>query len=117
MKLTVVLAAWFTLLAVHTPAQDMTIAGTLVDNACRLEGMTPEQLSKHDKGCLQMGVCAKSGYSIVTADGKAYTLDAKGNTLAAAAIKKTARKTDLKATVAGVVKGETIVATSVAIDQ
>ena len=117
MKTTFVVAILFCLIGAHARAQTTTVAGTLVDNACRLEGMTAEQLAKHDKGCLQMGVCVKSGYSIVTADGKAFTLDTKGNAMAAAEVKKSTRKTDFKATVTGLVKGETIAATSITIDK
>ena len=116
-KTTFVVAILVSLVGAFARAQTTNVTGTLVDNACRLEGMTAEQLAKHDRGCLQMGVCVKSGYSIVTDEGKAFTLDAKGNALAAAEIKKSTRKTDFKATVTGLVKGETIAAASITIDK
>jgi hypothetical protein len=67
----------------------------------------------HDKKCLLMGPCVKSGYSLVTADKKVLKFDAKGNELASNLIKNTNRDKDWKVSVEGTVKGETIAVTNI----
>ena len=50
--------------------------------------------------------CSKSGYALVTADGKFLKLDETGNAKALAALKATSKESDLKAKVSGSVDGE-----------
>jgi hypothetical protein len=52
--------------------------------------------------------CAKSGFGIVTADGKYLKLDARGNEQALAALKESQASDHLRATVTGELDGDTI---------
>lgn len=91
------------------PAGD-TVNGYLMDVACATKHASegPAAAAKHDKSCLLMGPCVKSGYSVITADNKMLKFDAKGNELALALIKASEKKDDWKVTVAGKVSGESI---------
>src|SRR5215467_5661220 len=58
--------------------------GYLLDKACADEdGKNPGFAAKHQKSCLQMKVCAQSGYGVMTDDLKYYTFDKNGNAMAA----------------------------------
>jgi hypothetical protein len=105
------------LLSTSLLAQEQTVTGILIDNACRLEGMTRGSLVKHDKGCLQMGECAKSGYAIWTDDDKIFVLDAKSNVLARAEIRKASRQTNLRVSATGISKGEAFVASALTVEK
>ena len=91
-------------------AQMQTIRGHLVDVACATEHAKEGAAfgAKHDKMCLLMDACMKSGYSVVTADGRMIKLDARGSATALELIKKTNREADWRVTVAGNVSGDTI---------
>ncbi len=55
--------------------------GTLIDTLCwndRTEDAAT-LLRQHSKACLQMPDCVRSGYAIVTPDGKVYTMDPASN--------------------------------------
>ena len=95
-------------------AQDQPLKGTLMDIACSSHHATEAGYTeKHDKKCLLMDACVKSGYSLVTADKKVLKLDAKGNDLALALIKKTDHDNDWKVAVNGKVTGDTIAVTDI----
>ena len=83
-----------------------TYSGTLVDIMCK-----GKDLASHTKKCA-IG-CAKSGFALVTADGKMLKLDENGNAKALAALKATAKESDLKAKVSGTEDGDTLKATAV----
>jgi hypothetical protein len=90
-------------------APTQTIKGHLVDVMCATKHATEaEYIAKHDKKCLLMEGCVKSGYSLVTADGKVLELDAKGSQQALDLIKKTERTSSWMVAVDGTVSGETI---------
>ena len=91
-------------------AQTQTIRGHLVDVACATEHAKEGAAfgAKHDKKCLLMDACVKSGYSVLTAEGRMIKLDAKGSATALELIKKTNRESDWRVTVAGNVSGDTI---------
>ena len=94
-------------------AQSQTLKGHLMDIACSSHHATEAGYAeKHDKTCLLQNACVKSGYSLVTADKKVLTFDAKGNQLALDFIKKTDRDKDWTVTVNGTVSGETIAVAS-----
>ena len=78
-----------------------TLSGTLIDQNCK--GKDPV---KHTKQCALM--CAKSGFGLLTSDGKWLKFDDKGNTKAVAALKATKKEDDLKAKVTGEVHGDMI---------
>lgn len=73
-----------------------TVNGYLMDVACATEHASegPAAAAKHDKSCLLMASCVKSGYSVIAADNKMLTFDAKGNELALALIKASEKKDD-----------------------
>ena len=86
-----------------------TYNGTIVDIMCK-----GKDLASHTTKCA-IG-CAKSGFALVTPDGKAYKLDEAGNTKALAALKASKKDHDLKATVTGEAEGETLKVESIAMD-
>ncbi|MGD9796144.1 MAG: hypothetical protein AB7V43_21985 [Acidimicrobiia bacterium] len=88
--------------------------GTLMDIACSSHHATEAGYTEsHDKKCLLMDACVKSGYSLVTADKKVLKFDKKGNDLALDLIKKTDHDKDWKVTVDGKVSGDTIAVASI----
>lgn len=109
---TMVVVGGLTLAKAQSGAQ--TVTGYLVDVMCATEHSDEgaAYAQKHDKSCLLMDSCVKSGYTVVTADNKVMKLDAKGNALALDLIKKTERKDDWKVAVVGTVSGETIAVSS-----
>jgi hypothetical protein len=89
---------WLTLVAAAAAA-DLT--GTVVDVMCR-----GKDLAGHTRECAV--TCAKSGFGLVTADGKFLKFDEGGNARALAALKKSTKEKDLKAKVSGTVDGEVL---------
>src|SRR4051812_32379156 len=78
-----------------------TLSGTVVDIMCRAK-----DLAGHTRECAV--TCAKSGYGLVTADGKFLKFDEAGNARALTALKKLTREKDLKAKVTGSVAGDVL---------
>jgi hypothetical protein len=62
----------------------------------------------HERECLLMPACVKSGYGIVTRDDRFLEFDAEGNRKALAAIKASKKLVDFEAEVTGEVSGDTI---------
>jgi hypothetical protein len=60
----------------------------------------------HTRDCALQ--CSKSGYVIITSDGTVLKLDSKGNQEAIVALKASASKDHLRATVTGEREGDTI---------
>jgi hypothetical protein len=85
----------------------------LVDTHCGEKVKSEADADKHDRSCMLM--CEKNGYAVYK-DGKLLKLDAKGNELAAAALKASKKKDHLRVTVDGEVKGDTLAVTSLALD-
>lgn len=81
-------------LAASLSAFGATWNGTLVDVMCK-----GQDLAGHTRDCALN--CSKSGYAVVTADGKFYKLDETGNSKALAALKVSKKDKDLKAKVSG----------------
>jgi hypothetical protein len=90
-----------TLLLVALPAIAADFSGTVVDVMCR-----GKDLSSHTRECAV--TCAKSGYALVTADGKFLKFDESGNARTLAALKKSTRDKDLKAKVSGAMEGDVL---------
>jgi hypothetical protein len=82
--------------------------GTVVDVMCK-----GKDLASHPKQCALS--CSKSGFGLVTSDGKFYKFDESGNAKALAAVKKTTKDKDLKATVTGAMDGDVIKVDSIKI--
>lgn len=85
-------------------------SGTVVDVACK-----GKDLAGHTKKCALS--CSKSGYGLVTADGKFVKFDESGNAQALEALKASKKDKDLKATVTGSMDGETIKVESIQISE
>lgn len=75
--------------------------GTVVDVMCK-----GKDVANHTKECALS--CAKSGFGLVTSDGQFYKFDETGNAKALAALKKTSKDKDLRATVTGTMDGDVI---------
>jgi hypothetical protein len=78
-----------------------TVSGTLIDQSCKAKDPV-----KHTRQCA-LG-CAKSGFGVVTADGKFLKFDEKGNEKALAVLKASTKEADLKAKVTGELHGDMI---------
>jgi hypothetical protein len=78
-----------------------TYTGTVVDVMCK-----GKDLAGHTRECA-LG-CAKSGYGLVTSDGKFVKFDEAGNAKTLAALKAAKKDKDLKAKVDGKMEGDII---------
>jgi hypothetical protein len=103
------LFATFTLFSAAAFAE--TWAGTMVDVMCH-----GKDLATHTKKCALSPGCSKSGYGLVTADGKFVKFDEAGNSKALTALKATDKEKDLKATVTGTMDGDIIKVDSVTLN-
>jgi hypothetical protein len=83
--------------------------GTLVDVMCK-----DKDIAGHTKKCA-VG-CAKSGFGLVTSDGKFVKFDEAGNAKALAALKATDKEKDLKAKVEGTLDGDIVQVSSISIE-
>ena len=81
-----------------TAAAD-SFSGTVVDVMCR-----GKDLAGHTRDCAVS--CAKSGYGLVTGDGKFLKFDETGNARTLTTLKKLSRDKDLKAKVSGTLNGD-----------
>ena len=99
----------FAAISINAIAADTTVKGFLVDIACaREEGQKPGFGAKHDKDCLQMPDCLKSGYGVLTDDKKVIHFDAAGNGEVKKFIAGLKKEKDLKVTVTGAVNGDSM---------
>src|SRR5205807_8123010 len=78
-----------------------SFSGTVVDVICR-----GKDLAGHTRECAV--TCAKSGYGMVTAEGKFLKFDEGGNARTLSALKKATKDKDLKAKVSGTVDGDVL---------
>ncbi len=86
-----------------------SFSGTLMDENCK-----GKDAATHTAKCAI--ACSKSGYGLMTADGKYMKFDESGNAKALAALKATSKEKDLKATVTGKADGDMIKVESVSLD-
>jgi hypothetical protein len=107
MKRLAILTAAASLLSVAAFAE--TWNGTLVDVMCK-----DKDIAGHTKKCA-VG-CAKSGFGLVTGDGKFVKFDEAGNAKALAALKATDKEKDLKAKVEGSLDGDIVQVSSISIE-
>jgi len=97
------------------PAQ---IKGVLMDKQCSSkaeEHILPTGITggmvvaeAHERQCLLMPACQKSGYGVFTFDQKFLAFDEEGNRKALELIKASKKLVDLEVEVTGEVKGDTI---------
>jgi hypothetical protein len=78
-----------------------SFSGTVVDVMCR-----GKDLAGHTRECAV--TCSKSGYGLVTGDGKFLKFDEQGNVRTLAALKKADKEKDLKAKVSGAMAGDVL---------
>lgn len=99
-------------------AKAQTLKGHLIDVSCGTEkDANSKTAAKHDKPCLEMDDCVKSGYGVMTADNKFYKFDAAGNQNARKLVKATDKAADWRITVVGTVSGDKITVQSLALDK
>ena len=96
------------------PLAAETVNGILVDQECSAK-MSYDDAKGHSKECAMMDDCKKSGFGVVTADGKFLKFDAAGDTQALKAIEATAKEAGIAVSVDGTVDGKTIKVTSLKI--
>jgi hypothetical protein len=91
--------------------------GVLLDQACAVDSAKDGQKAalKHDKDCLLMGACVKSGYGIITKDDKYVKLDPSSIDKVVAAVKKSDKADGFRVKVIGELKGDAIAVTSIEI--
>src|ERR1043166_1654462 len=75
--------------------------GTVVDTMCRTK-----DLAGHTRDCAMS--CSKSGYGLVTPDGKFLKFDESGNARTLAMLKKSTKEKELKAKVSGTLSGDVL---------
>ncbi len=85
-----------------------TYDGTLIDVMCKAKDP-----ATHTKTCAIH--CAKSGFGLVTAEGKFLKFDKEGDAKALTALKATKREKDLKATVTGDLQDDQLTVQSIEI--
>ena len=78
-----------------------SFSGTVVDVMCR-----GKDLAGHTRDCAV--TCSKSGYGLVTADGKFLKFDEQGNVRTLGVLKKAAKDKDLKAKITGALAGDVL---------
>jgi hypothetical protein len=96
------------------PLAAETVNGILVDQACSPK-MSYDDAKGHSKECAMMDDCKKSGFGVVTADGKFLKFDAAGDKKALEAIEATDKEEGITISVDGTVDGKTIKVTSLKI--
>jgi hypothetical protein len=86
------------------------VEGVLMDKMCSVKAVKEVQkaATMHTRQCAMMPDCEKSGYGVFTADNKYFLFDAAGNEQAAAALKSSKEKDNLKFKVSGEFTGDTI---------
>jgi hypothetical protein len=87
--------------ALSSLAAAESVSGTVVDVMCR-----GKDLASHTRECAL--TCSKSGYALVTADGKFLKFDESGNARALFLLKKSNKEKDLKAKVSGTLDGDVL---------
>ena len=104
--------------AVTAAASGAEIKGTLMDKMCSAKTVKGGQTAAkdHDRACALMPPCEKSGYGVFTADNRFLIFNAAGNAKATEALKASEKKDDLKVTIVGAIKGQTIDVASLKLD-
>jgi len=83
-----------------------TFSGTVVDVMCK-----GKDLAGHTRSCALD--CSKSGFGLVSADGKFLKFDESGNARTLSVLKKSSKEKDLKVKVTGDLDGDVIKVKSV----
>jgi hypothetical protein len=109
--------ATLSLQVVSAQSTPQTFKGYLVDVMCASHHANEgaEYGEKHDKKCLLMPECVKSGYALLTADKQVLKLDNKGSMMALDLIKSTDREKDWRVTISGTLSNGTIAVNSLSL--
>ncbi|MGH8246946.1 MAG: hypothetical protein ACREUU_11005 [Gammaproteobacteria bacterium] len=94
-------------------AEKTAVSGVLIDKMCSAENKTEEKALKHGKDCAEMEHCAKSGFGVLTKEGKFLTFDAAGNKKAEAFLKSFKGDDAIRVKVDGEVEGSSIKVASI----
>jgi hypothetical protein len=93
-----------------------TVKGYLMDVSCAAKHPGDSGFAQgHDKDCLEM--CSKSGYGLLTEEGKFVKFDGDGNKKVATFIKETDHDSGWKVEVNGQMKGELMTVESIALQE
>jgi hypothetical protein len=87
---------------------------SLLDTMCSAKDKVKSNPDSHPTSCALQ--CSKSGYGIVTSEGKYLKFDQAGNDQVLTALKSTKKTDHLRVTVDGDLKGDTIAVKSVSLD-
>jgi hypothetical protein len=100
----------FLLISLAAALSAAEVEGVLMDKMCSMKAVKEGQkaATMHTRECAMMPDYEKSGYGVFTADNKYLLFDATGNEQAAAALKSSKKKDNLKVKVSGEVTGDTI---------
>jgi type 1 fimbria pilin len=101
----------FAAIAFAAGSDTIKLKGYVIDNACSARAKSEngvEKVKAHSIKCAQMANCAKSGYAVVTDEGKLYKLDDAGNAKVADILKATKVDKGLQVEVEGTVDGDTL---------
>lgn len=113
MKRLVLLFSAFVLFA-SLPLAAATVEGVLVDKACSAD-MSFNDAKGHSKDCAMMEDCRKSGFGVVTAEGKFLKFDAAGDQKAVEALEATDKEEGIMVSVDGKIDGDMIKVSSLKI--
>ncbi len=94
------------------------VQGILLDRECSakiVQAKDQKGAQAHTRECALMDDCVKAGYGVFTADGKFVLLDQAGNEKAAAALKASKKKDNIRVQVSGDQAGDTMKVTAIKI--
>lgn len=93
---------------------DQTFTGNLIDTACATKTAGHmDKVKGHPRSCSLMEGCTKSGFGIVTSDGKFHKFDEAGNKLALTLLQNSKTEKDVVVTVTGSEDAGTIKVTKI----
>ncbi len=88
---------------------DQTFTGNLIDTACATKSAGHmDKVKGHPRSCSLMEGCTKSGFGIVTTDGKFHKFDEQGNKLALEVLQNSKTEKDVMVSVTGTEDAGTI---------
>ncbi len=97
-------------------AENVKLKAYVIDNACaaRAKGDgAVDKVKSHSVKCSLMPACSKSGYSVITDDGKLYKLDEAGNKKMLDLLTATKVEKGFAVNIEGMIDGDTLKVTSI----
>jgi hypothetical protein len=105
------------LAGVVVASEKVKLTGLVIDNACsgRAKGEGGlEKVKNHTVKCALMPNCSKSGFALVTGEGKIFKFDEEGNKKVAEILASTKSEKSISVNVEGTVEGDVLKVTSIA---